>query len=641
MNIRKPSDIIIEDVKPQVENGKFPAKGSQGLYHEVSARIFSHGTKLVSGTVEYKKSSGKIWKKSRMSPVGDDIFVGHIFLESTGMYKFRVSAEYDEIGTWLRDLKSWHGAGEDIRSDLLAGIERLKAASAMSRGRGLRLIASLESTLDMRQGDAIRFIEKKRESLEKILSHRTRSTSPVYEIVSLRQKGYFSSWYEMFPRSQTRMPGKHGTFKDCIERLEDIAEMGFDVVYFPPIHPIGVTNRRGKNGIIPAGKDDPGSPWAIGNASGGHKSVHQDLGTLDDFREFIKKAREYNIEVALDLAYQTSPDHPYVKEHPEWYYHRPDGTIRYAENPPKKYYDIYPLNFETENWKELWNELLDIVLFWASNGVRIFRVDNPHTKPIPFWQWLIAETLKKFEDVIFLSEAFTKPSVMYELSKIGFHQSYTYFTWRNFDWEIREYFSELNSPDISSFFRPMLFTNTPDILPFILQRGGKPAFILRAILAATLSPLWGIYSGYELCENEGIPGKEEYLNSEKYEIKVRNWKAPGNIRNVISKLNRIRREYVHFQSHGNVRFHSSSNPNIVVYSRKYANEKSVLVTVNINPYETHEAFVETPEDWSPNGECRTFKVTDLLSGESYSWKGRKNYVRLIPEYKPAHILVVE
>ncbi|HLH85949.1 MAG TPA: hypothetical protein VKU79_03680 [Thermoplasmataceae archaeon] len=299
------------------------------------------------------------------------------------------------------------------------------------------------------------------------------------------------------------------------------------------------------------------------------------------------------------------------------------------------------MNFETENWKELWNELLDIVLFWASNGVRIFRVDNPHTKPIPFWQWLIAETLKKFEDVIFLSEAFTKPSVMYELSKIGFHQSYTYFTWRNFDWEIREYFSELNSPDISSFFRPMLFTNTPDILPFILQRGGKPAFILRAILAATLSPLWGIYSGYELCENEGIPGKEEYLNSEKYEIKVRNWKAPGNIRNVISKLNRIRREYVHFQSHGNVRFHSSSNPNIVVYSRKYANEKSVLVTVNINPYETHEAFVETPEDWSPNGECRTFKVTDLLSGESYSWKGRKNYVRLIPEYKPAHILVVE
>jgi starch synthase (maltosyl-transferring) len=455
-----------------------------------------------------------------------------------------------------------------------------------------------------------------------------------------RAKAGFSTWYEMFPRSASSIPGKHGTFKDCEERLPYIAGMGFDVLYLPPIHPIGKTGRKGKNNTLPAKADDPGTPWAIGAKEGGHKAINARLGTLDDLKHLIAKAGEYNIEIALDIAFQCSPDHPYVKEHPEWFLRRPDGTIQYAENPPKKYQDIYPLNFETENWKELWEELKGVVLYWAEQGVRIFRVDNPHTKPFQFWEWLLTEVKKEYPDAIFLSEAFTRPKVMYRLAKLGFTQSYTYFTWRNSKRELTEYPIELTQTPVKDFFRPNFWTNTPDILHAYLQTGGQAAFMARLVLAATLSSNYGIYGpSFELMEDKPRePGSEEYLNSEKYEIKHWGIDRPDSLKDFIGRINRIRRENDALQRNRNLWFNATNNEQLICYS-KHTDDLAniILVVVNLDPHATQSGTINVPlQSWGFNAE-KPFKVHDLLSDKRYTWRGEWNPVELNPDVCPAHV----
>jgi starch synthase (maltosyl-transferring) len=460
-------------------------------------------------------------------------------------------------------------------------------------------------------------------------------------VVVDRPAALIAAWYEFFPRSAEGRGDRGSTFRDCLPRVDDARAMGFDVLYFPPIHPIGHTNRKGRNNSTTYEPGEPGVPWAIGSEAGGHKAVEPSLGTLEDFDWLEKEVRKRGMEIALDFAINCSPDHPYVKEHPDWFYKRPDGTIKYAENPPKKYEDIYPLNFHCESWRELWAELKSVVLFWADRGVRIFRVDNPHTKPIAFWEYLIKGVREKYPDTIFLSEAFTRPKMMKALAKAGFSQSYTYFTWRHSKQELIEYFTELTQTEMSEYFRPNLWTNTPDILPFVLQEGGRPAFMIRVALAATLSPLYGIYSGYELCENEPLPGREEYLDSEKYQFKERDWNAPGNIKDWIARLNKIRKENRALQFYTNLRFHDADNDAILFYSKMTAaRDNIILVVVNLDPHRKQNSFVYVPIESFGQMESDVYQVQDLLSGATYTWRGSRNYVELDPNIQPAHVFLV-
>lgn len=448
----------------------------------------------------------------------------------------------------------------------------------------------------------------------------------------------FSSWYEMFHRSQGKIPGKSATFKDMEERLPEIKNMGFDVLYLVPIHPIGKINRKGPNNSLIAGPNDPGSPWAVQN----HKEVNPELGTLDDFRNFVKKANEIGMEIALDIVFTCSPDHPYIKKHPDWFFYNTDGTLKYAENPPKKYEDVCPLNFNPKNKEKMWNEMKGIIEFWIQHGVKIFRIDNPHTKPTEFWEWLIKEIKKKYPEVIFLSEAFVYYEKLEELAKIGFSQSYSYFTWRNTKNELIEYFYKLTNSYLKYFLRVNLFTNTPDILPFYLQTGGRPAFMIRAVLAATLSSIYGIYNGFELCENTAIPGKEEYLNSEKYEYKVWDWNRPGNIKDFITKINKIRQENTALHYYDNLRFYNSTNEHIIFYGKTSKDKKNIiLVAVNLDPFNTQTSRVTVPlEEWGIKSDAE-YNIIDLLTDEIYKWKGRENIVILDPNKQPAHIFKLE
>jgi len=455
-----------------------------------------------------------------------------------------------------------------------------------------------------------------------------------------RERAGYGAWYEMFPRSASPVPGRHGTFKDCEARLPYIAAMGFDVLYLPPIHPIGRTGRKGKNNMLAAKAGDPGTPWAIGSDEGGHKDINPELGTLEDFKRLIAKAKKLNIEIALDIAFQCSPDHPYVKEHPDWFLRRPDGTIKYAENPPKKYQDIYPFNFGTEDWRGLWEELKSIVIYWAKQGIRIFRVDNPHTKPFRFWEWLLGEVKKEYPDAIFLAEAFTRPKIMYHLAKLGFTQSYTYFTWRNHKQDITEYLTELTQSPVKDFYRPNFWPNTPDILHEYLQKGGRGAFMARLVLAATLSASYGIYGpAFELMENTPRePGSEEYLNSEKYEIKRWDIERPDSLKDFIGKINSIRRENAALRRNRNLWFNATSNEQLISYS-KHTDDLTniILAVVNLDPHATQSGTVNVPlKSWGFDTE-RPYKVRDLLSDKEYRWRGEWNYVELDPTACPAHI----
>ncbi len=638
--------ILIERVEPAVDDGRYPCKREVGDRLEVSADIFKEGHDLLDAVILYRPRDESRWIQAPMRPAGNDRWAGQIPLERNTRYTFTIEAWTDVFGSWVDEIERRLAAGQtDLGSELLEGRElvRLAAANAAAE-EALRLTLQRYDAAPGQQARVDLLLDPAlRRAMSGLQERKDRARyDRELEVVVDRARARWGAWYELFPRSQGRDPERHGTFADCIRRLPDIQRMGFDVVYLPPIHPIGRTHRKGPNNTLVAGSTDPGSPWAIGGPEGGHTAIHPELGTLEDFRRLLEAARALGIEVAIDLAIQCSPDHPWVREHPEWFYRRPDGTLKYAENPPKKYQDIYPVNFSGEAWESLWDEILRVVLFWVDEGVRIFRVDNPHTKPLEFWEWLIREVQDGHPDVIFLAEAFTRPKMMKALAKAGFSQSYTYFTWRNFKEELTEYFEELTRSDMAEYFRGNLFCNTPDILPEILQRGGPPAFKMRAALAATLSPLWGIYSGFELCEATPVPGTEEYLDSEKYQIRVRDWDRPGHIKDYVARLNRIRRENPALQTARNLRFHQADSAHVLFYSRMTeGRDNVVLVAVNLDPFAVHEATLHLPLDELGLTPDDTYEIHELLTDNRALGRGARQTVTLDPQVSPARIYQLE
>ena len=633
--------IIIENVQPTIDCGEYPVKRVVGEEVRVTADIFSHGVERLSAILRYRKIGESGWSSAKMSAGDNDSWSATFQPDSVGEYEFIIEAWLDRFSLWLNSVEKWEKAGEDVSRDIQDGLDLIRQLCRPSGEAKMKLDSLLDRVMQKSDEEAIKYLATS-EVKNFIESYWEKEGSTVtgisYKVIVDPNSASYSSWYEIFPRSQGSDARKSGTFVDCEGRLQDIKEMGFNVLYLTPIHPIGHTNRRGKNGARTAKPSDPGSPWAIGNEQGGHKSINPDLGTISDFVRLVKKARTLGIEVAIDIALQCSPDHPYVRDHPEWFYRRRDGTIRYAENPPKRYYDIYPINFDTQDREALWVELKSVFQYWIDKGVRIFRVDNPHTKPFPFWKWVIREIKKKDPGITFLAEAFTRPKVMYELSKLGFSQSYSYFAWKNYHYEIIDYFNEINSYPVREHFRPVLFVNTPDILTENLQLNGRPAFMYRAFLAATLSPSWGIYSGYELIENSAVKGTEEYFDSEKYEIKKRNWFATGNIRSYIAKLNDARSKLKPLQKYRNLRFLNSDNPNIIAFERRFESE-SVVMVVNINPSETHLATVTLPDDSPLASKSGTNTLTDLMTGSKLTFYGLGVSVTLKPAYVPGMILV--
>jgi len=638
--------VMIEGVRPEIDGGRYPIKRTVGEKVEVEADIFADSHDVLSAVLLYRMEGGSSqWTEAPMEFLVNDRWKGSFVVNEIGRYVCTLQAWVDHFQTWQRDLAKKVDAGQDVSMDLLAGAGIIKDAISQAPGADAKRLEEWAADLKSPQGlkDKVRLALD--EELKALMArYPDRRFATTYEkklmVVVDRTKARYSAWYEMFPRSCADEAGRHGTFKDCEARLPYIAQMGFDVLYLAPIHPIGRTHRKGRNNSPAAGPDDPGSPWAIGSKEGGHKAVHPRLGTLEEFRHLVIKAEEQGMEVAIDLAFQCTPDHPYAEKRPEWFHWKPDGTIQYAENPPKKYEDIYPLNFETEQWKDLWEELKSIVLFWLDQGVQIFRVDNPHTKPFVFWEWLINEIKKDYPGVIFLAEAFTRPKVMYRLAKLGFTQSYTYFAWRNTKWEITQYFTELYHGEVREFFRPNLWPNTPDILTEYLQMGGRAAFMVRLALAATLSANYGIYGpAFELCENRPKEfGSEEYLDSEKYEI--RNWdiESPDSLKDLIGRVNRIRRENPALQSDWSLRFHPVDNEQIICYSKNTEDFSNiVLVIVNLDPHHTHSGWLELPiSDWGLEP-IRPYQVHDLLSDARYLWHGSRNYVEINPQVVPAHI----
>jgi starch synthase (maltosyl-transferring) len=638
--------LVIESLTPQLDGGRYPIKRLLGRTVDVAVNIFKDGHDLIAAHVLYRQAGTHEYRAAPLTYHFDvDRWFGSFKPDQLGRWEYLVEAWPDRYGTFRSDLGKRLNAGQDVRSELLEGADILLKQARFLKGEAARRIkeaalrladprATLEERLRIAFADDV--VETVRIPL--LPGDATRSESLV--VVVDRQEAGFSAWYELFPRSQGKQPGKHGTFADTAARMPEIAAMGFDVIYLPPIHPIGVTHRKGKNNSVTCEPDDVGSPWAIGGKEGGHTAVHPELGSIADFVALVKVAAEFGIEIALDYALQCSPDHPWVKEHPDWFFVRPDGTLRYAENPPKKYEDIYPINFWSDDRENLWNACRDIVLYWIEHGVKIFRVDNPHTKPLVFWEWMIADVQSQHPDVIFLSESFTRPNRMKSLGKLGFTQSYTYFTWKNSSWELRDYLNELTKTDMAEYYRPNFFANTPDILHEYLQHGGRPAFRIRLVLAATLSPVYGIYSGYELCEHVAVkPGSEEYLDSEKYEIRVRDWNAPGNIKQDVSRLNRIRAENAALHELANLEFLHSDYDGILAY-RKYAPGNELLVVVNLDPHAAHESMIDVPLAAMGIAPDEPYEVSDLLSGARYTWRGSRNYVRLDPGERVAHLFRV-
>jgi len=637
---------VIESVSPCVDCGRYPAKRIAGEPCIVEADVFRDGHQVVRAALRWRKARERSFAEVPMEPIGNDRWRGEFPLDENGRYVFTVIGWTDRFASWLADFKKWVEMGKrDVGSEILEGIALLKEIQRRADSAGKAtlstILSRLENETDGRAALAI-FSDPKVEEYATRFGRRIDpvSFSPALEVIADRPRARFSSWYEMFPRSQGREPGRGATLREAAARLVEIHNMGFDVVYLTPIHPIGKTLRKGPNNSSVANEDSPGSPWAIGSAAGGHTAIEPALGSLEDFDYFVAEANGLGMEVALDFALQCSPDHPWIKQHPEWFYHRPDGSIRYAENPPKEYQDIFPLNFDSPQCGAMAEEIRSILRFWIGHGVKIFRVDNPHTKPIDFWEWLIGDIQAKHPEVIFLAEAFTRPKVMKALAKAGFSQSYTYFTWRNTKAELTEYLTELTQTPMREYFRPNFFTNTPDILSPILQRGGRPAFKMRLILAATLSPAYGIYSGYELCENDAIPGTEEYRDSEKYEIRVRDWSQPGNITEFIAKLNQIRRDNPALQLFTNLQFLTTDNDQIILYVKATDDRRNVImVAVNLDPMGVHECTAFVPPDAVGVKPGESYFVTDLLTGNRYRWADR-NYVRLDPQVEPAHVFLV-
>jgi starch synthase (maltosyl-transferring) len=639
--------VWIGAVRPELDGGRFSVKREVGDLFEVTADILCEGHQALAAVLRYRPVKDTAWQEVRMEPLGNDRWAGRFLLAENTRYLYTLEAWPDAYRTWAEDLRRRLAAGMAVSSELLEGIVLLRSALGRVAGTDRRRLEARLAEVEAVDDDARRARLLLNEELAEILdTYPDRSRATRYpldlEVVVDRPLARFAAWYELFPRSQGTVPGRHGTFRDCIRRLPEIAALGFDVLYLTPIHPIGRSFRKGRNNSLEVGPDDPGSPWAIGNEHGGHDAVEPALGTLEDFRALLRAARDHGLEVALDYALQCSPDHPWVREHPEWFQRRPDGSIKYAENPPKKYQDIYPLDFYCREREALWEAARGVLLFWIDQGVRIFRVDNPHTKPLPFWAWLIAEVQALYPDVIFLAEAFTRPKVMQALAKIGFTQSYTYFTWRNFKQELADYLTELTRSEVAEYLRGNFFVNTPDILPPILQQGGPPAFRMRLALAATTSSLYGMYSGYELCERAAIPGTEEYLDSEKYEIRVRDWDAPGNIKGYVARINAIRRANPALREYRNLELYPSDDDHVLCYGKRSGDgTNAVVVAVNLDPFAVHESRLELPLAAAGIGPDEPFQVHELITGARHVWKGPVQQVRLDPQVEPAAIFRLE
>jgi starch synthase (maltosyl-transferring) len=642
--------IAIEDVQPEINGGHWPIKRVVGDQIHVSADIFKEGHDVLQARVTYRALDESEWREEPMRLVENDRWSGAFRVDRNTRYVYGVLAFTDTYGSWRADLQKRLAVGQDVTSELLEGLRLVEEAAARSTdaddGGRLEAYAARWRAGDNRQAAELAISEELGQVMDRWpdRSDATRYRRELQLTVD-RPAARFAAWYEIFPRSQGTDPTRSATFREAEARIPAIAAMGFDTLYMTPIHPIGVTNRKGPNNTLVAGPNDPGSPYATGSAAGGHEAVAPELGTLDDFLHFQEVARQHGLELVLDFAIQVSPDHPWVKEHPEWFYHRPDGTIKFAENPPKKYEDIYPLNFRSPDWKNLWAAWRDIIVLWAERGVRVFRVDNPHTKPLAFWEWIIRDVQDRFPDVIFLAEAFTRPKMMRELAKVGFTQSYTYFTWRNTRLELQEYLSELTQGEMKEYYRGNFFTNTPDILPPVLQLAGRPAFRMRLVLAATLSSAYGIYSSFELCENtpRGTRGAQEYYqDSEMYQHKVWDWNRRGNIIDDVTRINRIRRENPALHLYDNLRFHTSDNDQLLVYSKATPDRSNIVVcVVNLDPYWAQSGWLELPtDDWGIPAD-QPYVVHDMLSDERFTWRGDWNWVRLDPSDKPAHILRVE
>ncbi len=638
--------VLITNVTPELDGGRYPIKRTPGEAVRVEADVLLDGRDVPACLLLHRVAGRKAWREVPMIPLVNDRWFAQFLTDEEADYEYTILCWINRFETWRRDTLKKVDAGLDVKADLLEGALQLRQAAA---GAPAKAASRLRAAAKCFEGSAP---EAQVESLNDpvlssfMLQHDERRFASHYSKVLRvqvdRPRAAAGAWYEMFPRSAALEPGRHGTLRDCIRLLPYVAGMGFDVLYLPPVHPIGGTGRKGKNNTLAARPGDPGSPWAIGSAEGGHQAVAPELGTLDDFCALVSQANRNGLEVALDIAFQCSPNHPWVTEHPDWFYRRPDGSIHHAENPPKKYEDIYPINFECDSWPQLWEALRDIFLFWYRQGVRIFRVDNPHTKPFDFWEWCLADVRARCPGAIFLSEAFTRPKIMYHLAKIGFTQSYTYFAWRNTRWELTEYFKELSSPPVSEFFRPSLWTNTPDILTEYLQAGGRPAFAVRFLLASTLGANYGIYGpAFELMQNRPREhGSEEYLDSEKYEIRSWDRESPGSLRGLITRINEIRRENPALLTQKSLKFHPTDNEYLLAYSKRNAGGDNIILTVvNLDPHYRQSGWIDL--DLEELGiQTDTFQVHDLLGGGRYLWSGSRNYVELDPQMLPGHVLKV-
>lgn len=641
--------VVIENVQPEIEAGRFAIKRVIGEHVEVTADIHADGHDILFAVLQHRSPSQSDWREVAMQPLVNDRWKAEFRVSEQGRYFYTVSAWVDPFKSWRRDLSKKFEVGQDVGLDLLVGVSLIEDAAGRAHGNDreqlLLRATELKEKRAKNQQLAMESVDDQLTALMQRYADRRRATTYDRELAVVvdRVKARFSTWYEIFPRSSADEPGKHGTFRDCEKQLPYIADMGFDVLYFPPIHPIGRINRKGKNNSEQASPNDVGSPWAIGAEEGGHDAILPQLGTIEDFKSLQAKAKDFGLEMALDLAFQCAPDHPYVKAHKEWFRVRPDGSVQYAENPPKRYQDIYPIYFENDHADELIQELKRVVLFWIAQGIRIFRVDNPHTKPFEFWEWLINGIKSEYTDVLFLAEAFTRPKVMYRLAKLGFTQSYTYFAWRNTKSELTEYFTELTQTEVREFFRPNLWPNTPDILTEFLQFGGRPAFMIRVTLAATLGASYGIYGpAFELCENRALrPGSEEYLDSEKYQLRHWGTNDPRSLKGLIARLNQIRKENPALQSDWSLRFHETDNDQLIVYSKTTEDLSNVVVTVvSLDPYYTQAGWVDLSLETLGLDPSQPYQMHDLLSEARYLWHGPHNYLQLNPQMMPAHVFVV-
>jgi starch synthase (maltosyl-transferring) len=658
---------VVRAIQPTVDHGRRPAKGTVGERLTVAADAFIDGHDALWCDLRYRHESTTDWTNQPMAPSVDDRWQGTLPITETGLYRFVVRARVDAFATWRQDLAARAAAGHGLSVELVVGAELISAAATRARSTERRMLATLADALRAAprgmEGDApeevacwalggpprpdpsladVLFAERLRCVMGTLADPATGTSSDTYRVLSERPRARFSTWYELFPRSASIGGSAHGTFADVRRRLDDVERMGFDVLYLPPVHPIGETARKGRDAATRATRGDPGSPWAIGGSAGGHTSLHPELGTMEDFRALVADAASRGIDVAIDLAFQASPDHPWVREHPTWFRHRPDGTIRYAENPPKRYEDIYPFDFESEDWRGLWAALGDVVRYWIAQGVHVFRVDNPHTKPFAFWEWLLASLRMEAPDTIFLSEAFTRPRVMEHLARIGFTQSYTYFTWRTSKWELETYLTQLTSPETAAYLRPNLWPNTPDILSEELQSGGRAAFLSRLVLAATLSSSYGIYGpAYELQDHlPREPGSEEYLRSEKYEIRAWDLDSPTSLSSFIALVNRIRRDHEALQFNDSLHFHATDNDNLIAYSKSRATPSGpdvILTVVNLDHRYAQSGWVTMDLTSLCLDAQLPYVAHDLLSDAHYVWDGGANYVKLDPAGVPCHV----